>query len=108
NPPVVPGQTGVLFQFSLANTGNITDNFLFKASGASVRTVATGTTVVTATRAVIDVNGSSTIDGADTDILTNAADATSAAVLQGGTLRVLVELSINADAPAGHTAQVLL
>src|SRR5215470_3526876 len=41
NPSVVSGQTGVLFQFSLTNTGNITDNFLFKASGASIRTVTT-------------------------------------------------------------------
>src|SRR5512136_2534053 len=52
NPSVVAGQTSVLFQFSVANTGNITDNFLFKASGASVRTAVTGTTTVTVTRAV--------------------------------------------------------
>src|SRR6185436_14353119 len=60
NPSVVSGQTGVLFQFSLSNSGNITDNFLFKAAGASVRTVTSGTTTVTVTRAVIDVDGSNT------------------------------------------------
>ena len=108
NPPVVPGQTGVLFQFAVANTGNITDNFLFKATGASVRTVTTGTTTATVTRAVIDVNGSSTIDAGDTDILTNGADVTSAAVAQGGSITVLVELSVNAGASAGDTVQVLL
>src|SRR5437867_4728788 len=54
NPAVVSGQTGVLFQFSLTNNGNITDNFLFKASGASVRTATSGITTATVTRAVID------------------------------------------------------
>src|SRR5262245_44520146 len=47
NPSVVSLQTGVLFQFTLTNNGNISDNFLFKASGASIRTVTSGTTTVT-------------------------------------------------------------
>ena len=76
NPPVVAGQTGVLFEFSVANTGNITDSFLFQALGGSIRTVTTGTTTVTVTQAVIDANGSSTIDAGDVDILTNGADVT--------------------------------
>jgi hypothetical protein len=108
NPPVVPGQTAVLFQFTVSNTGNVTDNFLFKASGASIRTVTTGTTVATVTRAVIDANGSNTINAGDTDILTNVADVTSAAVAQGGSLGVLVEISVNAGSGAGDTIQVLL
>ena len=108
NPTVVAGQTAVLFQFSASNTGNITDNFLFKASGASVRTAVTGTTTVTVTRAVIDVNGSNTIDGGDTDILTNGADVTSAAVAQGAAITVLVELTVGGAATAGDTLQVLL
>jgi hypothetical protein len=108
NPSVVSLQTGVLFQFTLTNNGNISDNFLFKASGASIRTVTSGTTTVTLTRAVIDANGSNTINAGDTDILTNAADVTSAAVAQGGTLVVLVELTVNAGASASDTIQVLL
>src|SRR5262245_62418960 len=82
NPSVVSGQTAVLYQFSLTNSGNITDNFLFKASGASVRTVTSGTTTATLSRAVIDVDGSNTINAGDTDILTNVADVTSANVAQ--------------------------
>src|SRR5438093_4683840 len=108
NPAVVSGQSGVLFQFTLVNTGNLTDNFLFKASGSSFRAVTTGTTTVTMTRAVIDVDNSSSISAGDTDILTNGADVTSANVAQGGTLIVLVELTINAGAPGGEPLQVLL
>src|SRR5262245_18342678 len=108
NPTVVAGQSGVLFQFTLTNTGNITDNFLFKATGASIRTVTSGTTAVTVTRAVIDVDNSSTINAGDTDILTNGSDVTSANVLQAGTLTVLVELTVNAGGTAGDTVQVLL
>ncbi len=108
NPSVVAGQTAVLFQFTVTNTGNITDNFLFKASGASIRTVTTGTTTATVTRAVIDVNGNSTIDAGDTDIHTNAADVTSAAAAQGASLPVLVEVTVGGAATAGDTLQVLL
>src|SRR5262245_49325998 len=108
NPSVVSGQTGVVFQFSLTNTGNITDNFLFKASGASIRTVTTGTTTVTLTRAVIDVDGSNTFNAGDTDILTNGADVTSANVAQAASISVLVELTVNAGGTASDTIQVLL
>jgi len=108
NPSVVSGQTGVLFQFSLSNSGNITDNFLFKAAGASVRTVTSGTTTVTVTRAVIDVDGSNTINAGDTDILTNGADVTSANVAQAASTTALVEVTVNAGATAGDTVQVLV
>ena len=108
NPSVVALQSGVVFQFNVTNTGNISDSFLFKASGASIRALTTGTTTVTLTSAVIDVNGSSTIDAGDADILTNASDVTSAAVPQGGTRLVLVELTLNAGASPGDTIQVLL
>jgi len=108
NPSVVSGQTAVLFQFNLSNSGNIADNFLFKAAGASVRTVTSGTTTATVTRAVIDVDGSNTINAGDTDILTNGADVTSANVPQAASITVLVELTVNAGAAAGDTVQVLL
>src|SRR5262252_5014791 len=66
-PSVVAGQTGVLYNFTVTNTGNFADQVRFLASGASVRIVGLGTV----TRAVIDVNGNSVIDGGDTEIKTN-------------------------------------
>src|ERR1700740_1039003 len=42
NPPVVAGQTGVLYNFTVTNTGNFTDQVRFLASGASVRVVGPG------------------------------------------------------------------
>src|SRR6476620_11873597 len=55
NPTVVAGQTGVLYNFTVTNTGNFTDQVRFIASGASVRVVGPGTI----TRAVVDVDNSS-------------------------------------------------
>src|SRR5882724_4728891 len=68
NPTVVAGQTGVLYNFTVTNTGNFTDQVRFLASGASVRVVGPGTI----TQAVIDVDNSGTInagagDGAGTN-----------------------------------------
>src|SRR5713226_10211565 len=54
NPTVVAGQTAVLFNFTVTNTGNFTDQVRFLASGASVRLVGPGSV----TRAVIDVDNS--------------------------------------------------
>src|SRR6266852_8869301 len=70
NPTVVAGQTAVLFNFTVTNTGNFTDQVRFLASGASVRVVGPGTI----TQAVIDVDGSGTINAGDTNIKTNGAD----------------------------------
>src|SRR5712691_2782960 len=64
NPTVVAGQTAVLFNFTVTNTGNFSDQVHFLASGASVRLVGPGSV----TRAVIDVDGSGTINAGDTDI----------------------------------------
>jgi hypothetical protein len=104
NPTVVAGQTLVLFNFTVTNTGNFTDQVRFLASGASVRVVGQGVI----TRAVIDVDNSSTINAGDTDIRGNGADVLSANMLQNGTIRVLVETSVNAGATAGQTVQVIL
>jgi len=49
---VVAGQTAVLYNFTVTNTGNFTDQVRFLASGASVRVVGPGTI----TRAVVDVD----------------------------------------------------
>src|SRR4030095_8785097 len=104
NPTVVAGQTGVLYNFTVTNTGNFTDQVRFLASGASVRVVGPGTV----TRAVIDVDNSGTINAGDTDVFTNGADVVSANILQNGTIHVLVEASITAGATAGQSVQILL
>ncbi|MFN2576481.1 MAG: beta strand repeat-containing protein [Pyrinomonadaceae bacterium] len=104
NPVVVAGQTGVLYNFTVTNIGNFTDQVRFLASGASMRVVGPGTI----TRAVIDVDNSGTINAGDTDINANGADVLSANIAQNGTIHVLVEANINAGATAGQSVQVLL
>lgn len=104
NPTVVAGQTGVLYDFTVTNTGNFSDQVRFLASGASISIVGPGTV----TRAVIDLDNSGTINGGDTDIQTNGADVLSASIAQNGSIRVLVEVSVNAGATSGQSVQVLL
>src|SRR6266404_672231 len=91
HPTVVAGQTGVLYNFTVTNTGNFTDQVRFLANGASVRVVGPGTI----TQAVIDVDGSGTINAGDTNIKTNGADVISANITQNVAIRVLVEVSVN-------------
>src|SRR5437899_3972941 len=104
NPTVVAGQTGVLYNFTVTNTGNFTDQVRFLASGASVRVVGPGTI----TQAVIDVDNSGTINSGDTDIKANGPDVISANIAQNGNIHVLVEASINAGATAAQSVQILL
>src|SRR5258707_7314702 len=104
NPTVVAGQTAVLYNFTVTNTGNFTDQVRFLTSGASVRVVGPGTV----TRAVIDVDNSGTINAGDTDIKTNGADVLSANMAQNGTIHVLVEASVSSGATGGQTVQILL
>jgi hypothetical protein len=94
----------VLYNFTITNTGNFTDQVRFLASGASVRVVGPGTV----TRAVIDVDNSGTINGGDTDIKTNGADVISANIAQNASIHVLVEVSVNAGATSGQTVQAIL
>jgi hypothetical protein len=104
NPTVVAGQTGVIYNFTVTNTGNFTDQVRFLAGGASARLVGSGSV----TRAVIDVDGSGTINAGDTDIKTNGSDVVSANILQNANIHVLVEVSINAGAATASSIQVLL
>ena len=104
NPTVVAGQTGVIYNFTVTNTGNFADQVRFLASGASTRVAGPGTI----TRAVIDVDNSGTINAGDIDIKTNGADVISASMAQNGSLHVLVEASINANASAGQNVQIIL
>lgn len=106
DPSVVAGQTGVLFNFVVTNSGNFSDQVLFLAGGASV--YLSGTSPGTITRAVIDVDNNGGFNGGDVDILTNGADVTSAAIAQGNFINVLVEVTINGGATAGQTVQVFL
>lgn len=104
NPTVVAGQTGVIYNFTVTNTGNFTDQVRFLASGASVRVSATGVI----TQAVIDVDNSGTINAGDTDVKTNGSNVDSANIAQNGNIHVLVEVSVNAGATPGQSVQVLL
>jgi hypothetical protein len=101
---VVLSQTGVNFSFTVSNTGNFTNQVVFKALGASI--IKTGSATVTA--AVIDVNKDGLFDGGDTDILANASDVTSADVLQDGTLFVIVRVTVAAGAVTGSTINIQL
>ena len=102
NPTVVAGQTAVIYNFTVTNSGNFTDKVHFLASGASAHVVGPGTI----SREVIDVDNSGTINGGDTDLMVGAVD--SADILQNGNIHVLVEVSVNGGATAGQTVQVIL
>jgi hypothetical protein len=106
DPSVVAGQTAVVFSFRVTNTGNFSDQVLFLASGASV--YLSGTSPAVITRAVIDLDNSSTINVGDTDIFGNGADVVSAFILQNDFINVLVEVTINAGATGGEMVQVFL
>ena len=99
NPTVVAGQTLVIYNFTVTNTGNFTDQVRFLAGSASVNAPHT------VTRAVIDVDNSGTINAGDTDITSGALSAN---VAQNGNIHVLVEVSVDAGAASGSTVQVYL
>ncbi|MDH3492677.1 MAG: hypothetical protein OEM82_03940, partial [Acidobacteriota bacterium] len=101
---IVPGEQNVLYSFRVTNIGNFSDQVRFLASGQSI--ILTGSASLS--RAVIDVNTSGTIDAGDTDILGNAADVLSAAMLQNGFIDVLVEVDVDAGASPGSTVNVQL
>ncbi len=103
NPTVVAGQTSVIFNFTVTNTGNFSDQVHFLASGASA--VVSGPGAIT--NMVIDVNNNGVIDGGtDTSLMGAAVD--SGAIAQNASIHVLVEVSVNAGATSGQTVQVTL
>src|SRR5438105_2560401 len=102
NPTVVAGQTGVLYNFTVTNTGNFTDKVHFVPGSAHL----SGTGSGTITRTFIDVDNSGTINGVDTDITNATAD--SADIAQNGSIHVLVEVSIGAGNSAGQTVVAVL
>lgn len=104
---VVANQTGVLYSFTVTNTGNFSDRVQFLASGASIRL--SGTASATITRAVIDNGGTpNQIDGTDTNIFTNAGVVNSSVMARNTSIQVLVEVSVGAAATSGQTIIVTL
>jgi hypothetical protein len=104
---VVAGETGVVYSFTVTNTGNFSDRVQFLAGGNSIRL--SGTASATITRAVIDDGGTpNQIDATDTDIFSNGAVVTSALMARNTSIRVLVEVSVGSGATAGQTVVVTL
>lgn len=101
---IVPGQQGVVYPFTVTNLGNFSDQVRFLANGQSIQMTGSATL----SRAVIDVNGNGSIDAGDTNILSNAADVLSVALAQNGSLTVLVEVNVNANAAPGSVVNVQL
>lgn len=97
NSAVVAGQTGITMNFTVTNTGNFSNDVRFLASGASLRAVTSGTVAPTITAAT----------AGGTDILANGA-AVDKTVTAGGTLSVVVTLSIPAGASPGDVITVYL
>src|SRR5256886_10803611 len=79
NPTVVAGQTGVIYNFTVTNTGNFSDQVHFLASGASATVSGPGTI----TNMVIDLDSSGTINGGDTSLM-GGSTVDSAAIAQNG------------------------
>jgi hypothetical protein len=104
NPTVVAGQTGVLYNFTVTNTGNFSDQVHFLAGGASASLSAGSPATIT--NVVIDVDNSGTINGGDTPLTAGAVD--SGFIAQNLSIHVLVEVSVNAGATAGQDVQVFL
>jgi hypothetical protein len=103
---VVPGQTGVLFSFTVRNTGNFDNQVRFLSGGASVHL--NPASPATISQAVIDLDSDGTIDPLETDIFTNGADVLSGVIAQNGSVTVLVEVNVNAGATSGQSVQVFL
>jgi len=102
NPTVVAGQTAVLFNFTVTNTGNFSDQVHFVPGSAHL----SGTAAATITQVFIDADNNGSFNGGDTDI--TGATADSVAVAQNVSFHVVVVVSIGAGATAGQSVQVLL
>ena len=102
NPTVVPGQTGVQFNFLVTNTGNFSDQVHFVPGSAHL----SGSASASITRVYIDADNSNSFNAGDTDL--TGATADSAAVPQNGSFHVIVEVSVGSGASSGQTVQAVL
>src|SRR5437588_12696966 len=87
NPTVVAGQTAVLFNFTVTNTGNFSDQVHFVPGSAHL----SGTAAATITQVFIDADNNGSFNGGDTDI--TGATADSVAVAQNVSFHVVVVVS---------------
>lgn len=101
---VVPGQSNVVYSFRVTNTGNFADQVRFLASGQSIQLSGAATIA----SAVIDADGSGTINAGDTDVLTNGVDVISASIAQNGFIDVLVSVNVSSSAAPSSVINVQL
>jgi len=94
----VPGNA-TISPITVTNTGNFSDQVRFMAGSARVNAPHT------VSRAVIDVDGSSTINAGDTDITSGGL---SAAIAQNGNIHVLVEVTVSNTALPGQLVTATL
>ncbi len=99
NPTVVAGQTLVIYNFTVTNTGNFTDQVRFQAGSASVNAPNT------ISQAFIDADNSGTFNAGDTDI---SSGGLSGNVAQNGSFNVVVVVSVDSGVATGSAVQVYL
>jgi hypothetical protein len=108
NGAVVRDQTNVNFVFTVYNTGNFTNQVVFKEAGASIIKTGSAAANSTITAAFIDANSNGIFDGADLDIFESDDDVTSADVLKDASFQVVVVLEVLHDALGGNTIDIQL
>ncbi|MDX6501558.1 MAG: hypothetical protein QOG23_4818 [Blastocatellia bacterium] len=101
---VVPGQTGVVFPFTVTNTSNNAALIHFLASGASIQT-----TRGAVTAAFVDYNGNGVFDsGTDLDILGNNSAVDTSSIASNASLSVVVVVTVSSSATAAQIVTVQL
>jgi hypothetical protein len=101
---VVPGQTGVVFPFTVTNTSNNAALIHFLASGASIQT-----TRGAVTAAFVDYNGNGVFDsGTDLDIFGNNSAVDTSSIASNASLSVVVVVTVSSSATAAQIVTVQL
>ena len=101
---VVPGQTGVVFPFTVTNTSNNAALIHFLASGASIQT-----TRGTVTAAFVDYNGNGAFDsGTDLDIFGNSSAVDTSSLAGNASLSVVIVVTVSSSATAAQVVTIQL
>jgi hypothetical protein len=101
---VVPGQTGVVFPFTVTNTSNNAALIHFLASGASIQT-----TRGAVTAAFVDYNGNGVFNsGTDLDIFGNNSAVDTSSIASNASLSVVVVVTVSSSATAAQIVTVQL